>query len=431
MSEAPRDQNFVTAALGQSSTSSTTTLPFLISSVTGRLLTDSAAGSGDVVGPASSTDNAVARFDGITGKLLQNSVVLIGDTGAITGALSLNLSGLTISQILATDASKNLVSLDVATYPSLTELSYVKGVTSAIQTQLNAKGTGTVTAVSIATANGFSGSSSGGATPALTIVAGAIVPTSVNGLVITTTTGTFTLTAAKTFSVLKTLTLDGTDGTTMTFPTTSKTIAANDGSNWTFGSQAIGDIVYASSTTAFTRLAAVAVGQVLVSAGTGTAPAWSASPQLTTIELGATSDTTLARVSAGVVSIEGVNIMTVGAAQTITGQNKFNNIIDVNNAIAASSNAATVPVTFRLNTVTNNSAATLTITMTTASAVDGQMTIVRIYDFSGVAQTITWVNTENSTVTAPTTSNGSTTLPLTVGFMYNSATSKWRCIASA
>ncbi|HTE49099.1 MAG TPA: hypothetical protein VK675_04285, partial [Candidatus Paceibacterota bacterium] len=45
-----------------------------------------------------------------------------------------------------------------------------------------AVGTGTVTAVSIATANGFSGSSSGGATPALTIIAGAITPTSVNGV---------------------------------------------------------------------------------------------------------------------------------------------------------------------------------------------------------------------------------------------------------
>jgi hypothetical protein len=121
------------------------------------------------------------------------------------------------------------------------------------------------------------------------------------------------------------------------------------------------------------------------------------------------------------------------AAQTIdkTAQNIFNNLIDANNAITASSNAATVPVTFRLNTVTNNSAATLTITMTTTSAVNGQMTIVRIYDFSAVAQTISWVNTENSTVTAPTTSNGSTTLPLTVGFMYNSATSKWRTIAVA
>jgi len=122
---------------------------------------------------------------------------------------------------------------------------------------------------------------------------------------------------------------------------------------------------------------------------------------------------------------------TLSGAQTITGQNKFNNLIDVNNAITASGNAATVPVTYRLNTVTNNSAATLTITMTTASAVDGQMTIVRVLDFSAVAQTITWVNTENSTVTAPTTSNGSTTLFLSVGFIYNSGTSKWRCIASA
>lgn len=51
----------------------------------------------------------------------------------------LNLSGLTASQLLATDGSKNLQSLTTATYPSLTEISYVKGVTSAIQTQLNAK----------------------------------------------------------------------------------------------------------------------------------------------------------------------------------------------------------------------------------------------------------------------------------------------------
>lgn len=149
------------------------------------------------------------------------------------------------------------------------------------------------------------------------------------------------------------------------------------------------------------------------------------------IELGHANDTSIARVSAGLVSIEGVNVMTVGATQTVTGQNKFNNLIDVNNAISASGNAATVPVTYRLSTVTNNSAATLTITMTTASAVDGQMTIVRVLDFSAAAQTITWVNTENSTVTAPTTSNGSTTLPVIAGFIYNSATSKWRCIASA
>lgn len=119
------------------------------------------------------------------------------------------------------------------------------------------------------------------------------------------------------------------------------------------------------------------------------------------------------------------------AAQTFTGTQTFSQVITTNNAIAASGNAATVPITSRISTVTNNSAATLTITITTASAVDGQMVMVRILDFSAVAQTITWVNTENSTVTAPTTSNGSTTLPLTVGFQFNSATTKWRCLFSA
>jgi hypothetical protein len=102
-----------------------------------------------------------------------------------------------------------------------------------------------------------------------------------------------------------------------------------------------------------------------------------------------------------------------------------------NNAVTASANAATVPITSRLTTVTNNAAASLAITITTTSATDGQMVIVRIYDHSAVAQTLSWVNTENSNVTVPTTSNGSTTLPLTAGFMFNSATTKWRIIALA
>lgn len=39
-----------------------------------------------VVGPASATDNAIARFDTTTGKLIQNSAVTIGDTGIMAGA---------------------------------------------------------------------------------------------------------------------------------------------------------------------------------------------------------------------------------------------------------------------------------------------------------------------------------------------------------
>jgi hypothetical protein len=66
-------------------------------------------GPGDVDGPASSTDNAVARFDGTTGKLIQNSVVTIADTtgnmagvgtlgvGAITTSGSLTYGGVTLN----------------------------------------------------------------------------------------------------------------------------------------------------------------------------------------------------------------------------------------------------------------------------------------------------------------------------------------------
>jgi len=52
---------------------------------------------------------------------------------------SINLQDLNTQQIVATDTNKELVSLDTATYPSLTEISYVKGVTSGVQSQLGGK----------------------------------------------------------------------------------------------------------------------------------------------------------------------------------------------------------------------------------------------------------------------------------------------------
>lgn len=52
---------------------------------------------------------------------------------------NVNIASQTSSTIAGFDASKNLTSLSTAIYPSLTELSYVKGVTSAVQTQINSK----------------------------------------------------------------------------------------------------------------------------------------------------------------------------------------------------------------------------------------------------------------------------------------------------
>lgn len=399
-------------------------------------------------------------------------------------------------------------------------------------------GSGTVTSVSVVTANGISGSvATATTTPAITLTLGAITPTTVNGN--TFTTGTYTLTgqAGKTLTFNGSITLTGTDAQTYTFPTTSATLARTDAANTFTGVQtmtspalttpaitglATGNGV-ASAATASTLMSRDSSSNTFINtliqgyattagAGgtttltvtsapiqffTGTSAQTLVLPVTSTLSLGyafyvvnntnqgitvqssgannivilaantsatltciLTSGTTAASWSASYMgdkitsgkSLSVSNSLTLAgtdsttmtfpttsatiarndAANTFTGTQTFSNaVVYTNNAITASGNAATVPVTAKLNTVTNNSAATLTITMTTASAVDGQMTIVRILDFSAVAQTITWVNTENSTVTAPVTSNGSTTLFLTAGFIYNGATSKWRCIASA
>jgi hypothetical protein len=52
---------------------------------------------GDVVGPASATDNAVARYDTTTGKLIQNSAVIIDDSNNVTGVNTLTATNLVIN----------------------------------------------------------------------------------------------------------------------------------------------------------------------------------------------------------------------------------------------------------------------------------------------------------------------------------------------
>ena len=50
----------------------------------------SASGAGDVTGPASSTDNAITRFDGTTGKVIQNSALTLSDAGALQNVNEIN-----------------------------------------------------------------------------------------------------------------------------------------------------------------------------------------------------------------------------------------------------------------------------------------------------------------------------------------------------
>lgn len=84
MTDAIRDGNHVPVALGVSAADATITLPFKIDSNTGKLLVEDTAGG--VVGPASSTDNALVRWDGTGGEQIQNSTATLSDAGVIDAA---------------------------------------------------------------------------------------------------------------------------------------------------------------------------------------------------------------------------------------------------------------------------------------------------------------------------------------------------------
>lgn len=74
-----------------------------IKSVTPGVLLGS-GGLGDVVGPSSATDNAITRYDGTTGKIVQNSGILIDDSNNVTGANSVQFA---TSKGIADDSGNN------------------------------------------------------------------------------------------------------------------------------------------------------------------------------------------------------------------------------------------------------------------------------------------------------------------------------------
>lgn len=159
-------------------TTTTTELNYL-SGVTSAVQTQ-IDGKGDASGPGSSTDKAIARFDGIGGKTLQNSLVTIDDLGGISATSSLSyLHSLEITTGNVTSATGNfeatagniscasgtlttsalemvgvtgnravyLGGTGLLTESSVTdtELGYLSGVTSSIQTQINNLPTATST----------------------------------------------------------------------------------------------------------------------------------------------------------------------------------------------------------------------------------------------------------------------------------------------
>ena len=106
---------------------------------------------------------------------------------------------------------------------------------------------GATISAGVITATGFAGAlngSLGATTPSTAVV------TSINKMAITApaTSSTLAVADGKTLTANKTLTLDGTDGTTQTFPTTSATIARTDAAQTFTGNQSFsGDILPANT----------------------------------------------------------------------------------------------------------------------------------------------------------------------------------------
>lgn len=59
-------------------------------------ITIASSGGGDVTGPASATDNAIARFDGTGGKTIQNSAATVSDDGIIRSSINSGANAVTV-----------------------------------------------------------------------------------------------------------------------------------------------------------------------------------------------------------------------------------------------------------------------------------------------------------------------------------------------
>ena len=147
----------------------------------------SGGGGGDVNGPGSSTDNAIVRWDGVSGTLIQNSVAILSDAGD----LLLNSIDLTIP-VDETDGGTGITSYTSG------DILYATGASTLAKLPIGSVGevltvsgglpswaaaTGGVTSVS-GTANRIT--STGGATPVIDIAATYVGQTSI------TTLGTIT-----------------------------------------------------------------------------------------------------------------------------------------------------------------------------------------------------------------------------------------------
>ena len=142
------------------------------------------------------------------------------------------------------------------------------------------------------------------------------------------------------------------------------------------------------------------------------------------VELGHATDTTIARVSAGVISVEAITIPSISSTDTLT-----NKRVTLRTGTTTSSATPTINTdTVDFYSLTAQAADITSFTTNlTGTPTEGQKLWIAITGTA--ARAITWGATfEASTIALPTTTV--TTARLDVGFIWNTVTSKWRCVGS-
>jgi len=163
----------LTTSGGPVTTSGTITLAGTLAVANGGtgLTTTPANGALDIGNGTGFTRTTLTAGSGISvtnsagGITIDNTSPSSGGTVTSVAALTLGTTGTDLSSTVANSTTTPVITLNVPTASATNR----GALSSADWTTFNNKGSGTVTAVSVASANGFAGTSSGGATPALTL----------------------------------------------------------------------------------------------------------------------------------------------------------------------------------------------------------------------------------------------------------------------
>ncbi len=153
-------------------------------------------------------------------------------------------------------------------------------------------------------------------------------------------------------------------------------------------------------------------------------PVFTTKIQTPTIELGHASDTTIARSAAGVISVEGIVIPSISSANTLTNKRVTPRFSAEASAAEPTINTDAVDA----HSITALAAAITSMTTNlTGTPTNFDKLIIRIKD-NATPRAITWgASFEAKGVDLPTTTV--TSKVLTVGFIYDTVTSKWGCVA--